>query len=98
MLGGPQGWGFTGRDRMTVISALTRQRAHGQRVLLINSVRLFCAHGMSDEMKLLTECLAAVGHTDIRDVGATDVVAFRTLLGITWAQPVTFGLGSGEAT
>ena len=53
---------------------------------------------MSDELKLFRERLAAVRHTDIGDVGASDVVAFRALLGIAGAQPVTFGLESGEAT
>ena len=75
-----------------MISAPPRERTHGQRVLLIDSVQLFGAHGVSDEVKLLSECLAAVRHTDIRDVGAADVVAFRTLLIITGAQPVAFGL------
>lgn len=92
------GLGFTGWDRVTAISAPSRQRAHGQRVLLINSIQLFCAHSVSDEVKLLRERLAAVRHTDIGDVGATDVVAFRTLLGITGAQPVTLGLESVESS
>ena len=47
---------------------------------------------MSDELKLLGECLAAVCHTDIRDVGAADVIALRALLKVTGAKPVTFGL------
>jgi len=55
-------------------------------------------HSLSDELKLLGERLAAVHHADIRDVGATDVVAHRTLLRIGGAQPVAFGLELREAT
>lgn len=96
MLRGPQGWGFTGQ--VIVISASSRERAHGQRVLLINGVQLFGAHSVSDELKLLRERLAAVRHTYIGDVGSTDVVAHRTLLRIAGAQPVAFGLELGGAT
>lgn len=96
MLGGPQGWGSTGR--VIVISASPRERAHGQRVFLVDSVQLFSAHGVSDELELLGERLAAVRHADIGDVGAADVVALRTLLRITGAQPVAFGLEVGQVT
>lgn len=92
MLNEPHGWGFTTQDKMIVFSVASWQRTHGQRVLLINSVQLFCAHGMSDEIKLLREGLAAVCHTDIRNVSAPDVVTLRTFLGITGTQPVAFGL------
>ncbi len=95
MLGGPQGWGFTGQ--VIVISASSRERAHGQRVLLIDSVQLFSAHSVSDELKLFRERLAAVRHADVRDVGSTDVIAHRTLLRIAGAQPVAFGLELGGA-
>lgn len=95
---GPQVWGLAGRIQVRVISASSWERAHGQRVLLVNRVQVFCAHGVSDELKLLWQCLAAVCHADIGDVGTADVVAHRTLLRITGAQPVAFGLESGEAT
>lgn len=81
-----------------VISASSRERGHGQRVLLINRVQLFSAHSLSDELKLFREGLAAVCHADIRDVGAADVVAHGTLLRITGAQPIAFGLEGGETT
>ncbi|TNN85619.1 Epidermal growth factor receptor kinase substrate 8-like protein 3 [Liparis tanakae] len=70
----------------------SRERAHGQGVLLVDGVQLLSVHSMSDELQLLGERLAAVRHADIRDVGATDVVAHRTLLRIGGAQPVAFGL------
>lgn len=80
MLGGERGGRFTGQVQAIVILVSSRrQRAHGQRVLLVNSVQLFGAHGVSDELKLLQERLAAVRHADIGDVGATDVVAFGAL-------------------
>lgn len=99
MLGGVRGWRFTGQVQAIVILASSRrQRAHGQRVLLVNSVQLFGAHGVSDELKLLRERLAAVCHADIGDVGTADVVAFGALPCITGAQPVAFGLEVGEHT
>lgn len=73
-------------------SGAHRERAHGQRVLLINSFQLFSAHSVNDEMKLLRERLTAVCYANIRNVGATDVIAHRTLFGITGPQPVAFGL------
>lgn len=65
---------------MTVISALAWQRAHGESVLLINGPQAISAHGVSDELELLRQRLAAVGHTDVWDVGTANVVALRTLL------------------
>lgn len=82
---------------MIVILASSQERGHGQRVLLINNV-LLSAHRVSDELKLLRERLTAVCHTDIRDIGATDIIALRTLLRIIGAQPVAFGLEAEEAT
>lgn len=92
MPGEPQVWGFTGRVQARVISASSREWPHGQRVLFVNGVQVFGAHGVSDELKLLRQRLAAVCHADIGDVGTADVVAHRTLLRITGAQPVAFGL------
>lgn len=66
---------WTGQNHVIVISVTSWERAHGQSVLLINGVQLLCAHSVSDELKLLRECLTAVCHTDVRDVGTTDVVA-----------------------
>lgn len=74
------------------ISTPSRERAHGERVLLVDSVQLVRAHSVSDELKLLGERLASVRHADVRDIGATDVVALRTLLSVIWTQPVAFGL------
>lgn len=80
MLGGERGWRFTGQVLAIVILASSRwQRTHGQGVLLVNSVQLFGAHGMSDELKLLQERLAAVRHADIGDVGTANVVALGAL-------------------
>lgn len=98
MLGGPQGWGFTGQVQVSVTLTSSGQRAHGQRVLLINRFQLFSAHSMSDELKLLRECLAAVCHADVWDVCAANIIAQRTLLGIKGAKPVAFGLKLEEAT
>lgn len=81
-----------GRSPAPVTSALPRERAHGQGVLLVDGVQLFSVHGLSDELKLLRERLAAVRHADVGDVGTADVVAHGTLLRIVGAQPVAFGL------
>lgn len=43
-------------------------------------------------MKLLGEGLKAVRHTDVRDVGAVDVVALGTLSIVAGAEPVPFDL------
>lgn len=66
--------------RRPVASALARQRAHAERVLLIDGVQAVGAHGVSDELELLRQRLTAVGHADVWDVGAADVVALRTFL------------------
>lgn len=81
-----------------MISAPSRERVHGERVLLVDGVQLVGAHGVSDELKLLGERLAAVRHADVWYVGAADVVALGAFLSITGAQPVTFGLEREEAT
>lgn len=65
---------WTGRNHVIVISVPSWKRAHGQSILLINGVQLLCANSVSDELKLLRECLTAVRHTDVRNVGTTDVV------------------------
>lgn len=65
---------------MTGTSALTWQRAHAERVLLIDRVQAIGAHGVSDELELLRQRLTAVGHADVWDVGAADVVALGTFL------------------
>lgn len=70
----------------------SRDGPHGQSILLINGVQLHSAHGVSDELQLLRERLAAVCHADVGDVGAADVVADGTLLIIIRPQPVAFGL------
>lgn len=77
-------WTRTGhaseRNTGWLISALTWQRAHGERVLLINGAQAISADGVSDELELLWQRLTAVGHTDVWDVGTADVVALRTFL------------------
>lgn len=95
--------GFIGRDQVVVISGASWKRGHGQRshgqsVLLINSIQLLCSHSVNDEVKLLREGLTAVSHADIRNVGTTDVVTFRTLPGVAGTQPVAFSLKLEEAT
>lgn len=77
---------------MIEISASSRERAHGKRVLLVNGVQPIGAHSMSDELKLLRQCLAAVRHAYVGDIGAADVIAHRTFLIIIGAQPVAFDL------
>lgn len=85
------GWA-TGLGILHQISTPSRERAHGERVLLVDSIQLVRAHSVSDELKLLGERLASVRHADVRDIGAADVVALRTLLSVIWTQPVAFGL------
>lgn len=80
------------------ISAPSWERAHGEGVLLVDSVQLVRAHSVSDEMKLLGERLASVRHADVRDIGTADVVALRTFLSVIWTQPVAFGLELEENT
>lgn len=82
--------------RVTGTSAWTWQWGHRQRVLLINRVQAISAHGVSDELELLQQRLTAVGHTDVRDVGAADVVALRTFFIVRGTQPVTFNLDVEE--
>lgn len=77
---------------LIAMSASSREGRHGQRVLLVDGVQLHGAHGVSDELQLLGERLAAVRHADVGDVGAADVVADGTLLVIVGPQPVAFGL------
>lgn len=77
---------------MTGTSALTWQRAHAEGVLLVDGVQAVGAHGVSDELELLRQRLTAVGHADVRDVGAADVVALGTFLIIGGTQPVTLDL------
>lgn len=79
-------------------SGSRREGAHGQRLLLVDSVELYSAHSMGDELKLFGQGLAAVCHADIGDVGPADVVAHRTFLKISGAQPVAFHLEVGEWT
>lgn len=79
-------------------SARTWQGGHRQRVLLINRVQAISAHGVSDELELLQQRLAAVGHTDVRDVGAADVVALGAFFIVRRPQPVTFHLDVEEAS
>lgn len=74
------------------VSASSRDGAHGERVLLVDAVQLVCAHGVGDEVKLLGERLEAVCHTDVRDVGAPDVIALRTFSIVTGAKPVALYL------
>lgn len=74
------------------MSASSREGRHGQRVLLVDGVQLHGAHGVSDELQLLGERLAAVRHADVGDVGAADVVADGTLLVVVGPQPVAFSL------
>lgn len=74
------------------MSASSREGRHGQRVLLVDGVQLHGAHGMSDELQLLGQRLAAERHADVGDVGAADVVADGTLLVVVGPQPVAFGL------
>lgn len=83
---------YCGDSGMTVILGSSRDGPHGQSILLIDGVQLHSAHGVSDELQLLWERLAAVCHADVGDVGAADVVANGTLLIIIRPQPVAFGL------
>lgn len=77
---------------MAGTSALTRQRAHAEGVLLVDGVQAVGAHGVGDELQLLRQRLAAVGHADVRHVGAADVVALGTFLVIGGPQPVALDL------
>lgn len=81
-----------------VPSGSSWEGTHGQRLLLIDSVKLYSAHSVGDELKLLRQGLAAVRHADIGDVGPADVVAHWTFLKISRAQPVAFHLEVGEST
>lgn len=78
-------------------SAPARDGTHGQRVLLIDGVQLLRAHGVSDEVKLLRQRLAAVRHADVRNVGAADVVALGTFLVVVRAEPVALSLKSEDS-
>ena len=51
--------------------------------------------GTEDQFQLLAECLVAIGHSDIGDVGACDVVTGHTFFVIVLAQPVLLHLGEG---
>lgn len=55
-------------------------------------------HGVGDELELLRQRLTAVGHTDVWDVGAANVVALWTFLVIGGTQPVTFDLEVEDRT
>lgn len=71
---------------------MARQRAHAEGVLLVDGVQGVGAHGVSDELQLLRQRLTAVGHADVRDVGAADVVALGTFLIVGGTQPVALDL------
>lgn len=83
---------FTGQVWVFVTSVSSRERTHGQRVLLVYDVQLVGAHSVSDELQLFGECLAAVRHTDIWYVGSSDVIALGAFSGITRAKPVALSL------
>ena len=51
--------------------------------------------GTKDQFQLLTECLIAIGHSDIGDVGACDVITGHTFFIVVLAQPVLLHLGGG---
>lgn len=89
------GWRVYRRRRLGVLTPSGDGR-HGQGVLLIDGIQLLCAHGVDDELELLTERLTAVRHADVRDVGATYVVALGTFLSVVGAQPVAFCLKGGR--
>ena len=52
--------------------------------------------GTEDQFQLLAECLVAIGHSDIGDVGACDVVTGHTFFVVVLAQPVLLYLGVGQ--
>ena len=65
---------------------------HRQTCLLFDGLQLVCADGLYDQVELLAHGLVAVGHTDVRHVGASDVVPFPALFHKVWAQPVALDL------
>lgn len=81
---------------MMATSGSSWEGAHGQRLLLVDSVKLYSAHSVGDELKLLRQRLAAVRHADVGDVGPADVVAHWPFLKISGAQPVAFHLEGWE--
>ena len=52
--------------------------------------------GTEDQFQLLAECLVAVGHPDVGDVGARDVIASHTFFIVVLAQPVLLHLRAGQ--
>lgn len=87
-----------GGSQVIVTLVISRDRAHGQSVLLADRVQLLGVDSLSDELQLFSKGLAAVRHTDVRDVSTADVVARRTLVKVGGAQPVAFGLKSRRNT
>jgi len=50
--------------------------------------------GVENRAQFVNQCLVAVAHPDVRDIGAPDVVAQHTLLfEVGSSQPVVFHLG-----
>ena len=49
-----------------------------------------------NQFHLLAECLIAVGHPHVGDVGTSDVISCHTFLMIVLAQPVLLHLGAGQ--
>ena len=52
--------------------------------------------GTKDQFQLLAEGLVAIGHSDIGDVGACDVITGHTFFIVVLAQPVLLHLGVGQ--
>lgn len=69
-----------------------RPWAHGNTRLLRDGLQHLTLDGLRDERQLLAQSLVAVPHTDVWHVGAPDVIALRTLLGVVGAQPVALYL------
>lgn len=69
-----------------------RPRAHDKAYFLWDGLQHLTLDGLCDKRQLLAQGLMAVAHSDVWHIGAADVIALGTLLGIVGSQPVAFYL------
>ena len=69
-----------------------RPRAHSDARLLWDCLQHLALDSLRDERQLLAQSLVAVAHTDVRHIGAADVVALGALFGVVRSQPVALHL------
>lgn len=73
-------------------SLLHPHSSHTQTAFLLNGLQLICADGLCDQIQFLTHGLVTVCHTNVRNIGAPDVIALLAFLDVMWAKPVALHL------